>query len=177
MCSWIVGSRVSKSALMPSTRASPSRSLVLLLALTGCTAQGVSLRADGSPGPEKCSDEALKTMRILRMYVGDAADVELDANQIGGRPITLYEGEVESFLLGSLGTLDSGTRLYGKVWTTGPLVVVRYYQAVPPQADPVAICAVARMGDNQLKKKPESKPGTAILDYSGASVFVVDAFR
>jgi hypothetical protein len=137
----------------------------------------VSLRADGTPGPEKCSEEALKTMRILRMQVGDAADVELDANQMSARPITLYEGPVESFLEESLGTLDSGTRLYGRVWTTGPLVVVRYYEAKPPNGDTVPICAVARMGRGQLRKKPESLPGTAILDYSGALAFVVDDFR
>jgi hypothetical protein len=111
------------------------------------------------------------------MYVGDSADVELDANQIDARPITLYDGPVESFLDGSLGTLDPGTRLYGRVWTGGPQVVVRYYEARPPRADTVPICAVARLGANQLKKRPESKPGTAILDYSGASVFVVDSFR
>lgn len=152
-------------------------SVVLLLMPAGCAPGGVILRPDGSPGPEKCSEEALKTMRILRMYVGDSADVELDANQIDARPITLYDGPVESFLDGSLGTLDPGTRLYGRVWTGGPQVVVRYYEARPPRADTVPICAVARLGANQLKKRPESKPGTAILDYSGASVFVVDSFR
>jgi hypothetical protein len=116
-------------------------------------------------------------MRILRMQVGDAADVELDANQIDARPITLYDGPVESFLDGSLGTLDPATRLYGRVWTGGPLVVVRYYEAKPPDGDTVPICAVARLGDGQLRKHPESKPGTAIVDYSNASVFVVDSFR
>ncbi len=39
------------------------------------------------------------------------------------------------------------------------------------------ICAVARLGNGQMRKRPESMPGTAILDYSGAAVFVVDAFR
>ncbi len=162
---------------MPLTRAPLRLSWMLLLGTLGCPSGSVLLRADGSPGPEKCSEEAIKTMRILRMYVGDSADVELDANQIDARPITLYDGPVESFLDGSLGTLDPGTRLYGRVWTSGPQVVVRYYEARPPRADTVPICAVARFGGNQLKKSPESKPGTAILDYSGASVFVVDAFR
>jgi hypothetical protein len=162
---------------MPSTRALRLPSIVLLLATSGCPSAGVSLRADGSPGPEKCSEEALKTMRILRMHVSDATDVELDANQIGARPITLYEGPVESVLDGSLGTLDPATRLYGRVWTTGPQVVVRYYEAKPPDGDTVPICAVARLGDGQLRKRPESKPGTAIVEFSNASVFVVDAFR
>ncbi len=162
---------------MPSTRALRLPSIVLLLVASGCPSAGVSLRADGSPGPEKCPEEALKTMRILRMHVTDAADVELDANQIGARPITLYEGPVESVLDGSLGTLDPATRLYGRVWTTGPQVVIRYYEAKPPDGDTVPICAVARLGDGQLRKRPESKPGTAIVEFSNASVFVVDAFR
>jgi hypothetical protein len=162
---------------MPLTRTPLLPFLVLLFLAVGCPSAGVSLRADGSPGPEKCSEEALKTMKILRMYVGDSGDVELDANQIDARPITLYDGPVESFLDSSLGTLDPGTRLYGRVWTTGPQVVVRYYEARPPRGDTLPICAVARMGDGQLRKRPESKPGTAILDYSGASVFVVDSFR
>ncbi len=149
----------------------------LILTSLGCPSAGVSLRADGTPGPEKCSEEALKTMRILRMHVSDATDVELDANQIGARPVTLYEGPVESVLDGSLGTLEPATRLYGRVWTSGPQVVVRYYEAKPPDGDTVPICAVARLGDGQLRKRPESKPGTAIIEFSNASVFVVDAFR
>jgi hypothetical protein len=111
------------------------------------------------------------------MHVSDSADVQLDANQIDASPITLYDGPVESYLDSSLGMLGSGTRLYGRVWTSGPQVVVRYYEAKPPDGDTVAICAVARLGDGQLRKRPESKPGTAILDFSGASVFVVDSFR
>lgn len=162
---------------MPPTRASLIPCALLLLAAAGCPAGSVLLRADGSPGPEKCSEEALKTMRILRMHVGEAADVELDANQIDASPITLYDGPVESYLDGSLGNLDPGTRLYGRVWTSGPLVVVRYYEAKPPDGETVPICAVARLGKGQLAKRPESKPGTAILDYSGAAVFVVDSFR
>jgi hypothetical protein len=116
-------------------------------------------------------------MQILRMHVGDAADVELDANQLEASPITLQDGPLESHLVNELGDLTPGTRLYGRVWTSGPLVVVRYYEAKPPGGNTVPICAVARLGKGQLRKLPESPPGTAVLDYSGASVFVVDAFR
>ena len=104
-------------------------------------------------------------------------DVELDANQIDARPITLYDGPVESYLDSDLGTLEAGTRLYGRVWTGGSQVFVRYYQAHPVDGDPVSICAVARLGNGQLRKRPDSKPGIAVLDYSGASVFVVNSFR
>jgi hypothetical protein len=69
-------------------------------------------------------------MRILRMRVGDSADVQLDANQIDAKPITLYDGPVESLLEGALGTLEA-----------------------------------------------DSKPGTAVLGYSGALAFVVNSFR
>jgi hypothetical protein len=149
--------------------------VVLLCASSGCTAArgSVPLRADGTPGPEECSEEALKTMRILRMRVGDAANVELDANQIDQRSITLYDGPIESYLDGPLGTLEAGTRLYGRAWTGGQQIVVRYYEAHPVDGDPVPICAVVR----DSRKKSESRPGLAILDFSGASVFVVNSFR
>jgi hypothetical protein len=116
-------------------------------------------------------------MKLLQMRVGDAAGVELDANQIDATPITLYDGPVESFLDDSLGALDPGSRLYGQVWTGGPQVVVRYYEARPPGGDIVPICAVARLGGGQMRKRPESKPGTAILEFSRAGVYVVDGFR
>ncbi|NMO22709.1 serine/threonine protein kinase [Pyxidicoccus fallax] len=149
--------------------------IVLLCASAGCTAArgSVPLRADGSPGPEECSEEALKTMRILRMRVGDAAKVELDANQIDRRNITLYDGPVESYLDGPLGMLEAGTRLYGHVWTSGRQIVVRYYEAHPVDGEPVPICAVGR----DISKKSDSRPGLAVLDYSGALVFVVNSFR
>jgi len=69
------------------------------------------------------------------------------------------------------------SRLYGQVWTSGPLVVVRYYEAQGPDGDKVPICAMARLGDDQMRKLPESKPGTAILEGSVAAAFIVDAFR
>lgn len=162
---------------MSSNRALLLPFVVLLLASSGCPAGGVFLRPDGSPGPQKCPEEALKTMRLLRMQVGDASGVDLDANQVDASPITLYDGPVESVLDDSLGTLDPGARLYGQVWTGGPQVVIRYYEARPTGGDIVPICAVARLGGGQMRKRPESKPGTAILEFSRAGVYVVDGFR
>jgi hypothetical protein len=141
------------------------------------TAGGVSLRPDGSPGPEECSAEALKAMEILGLGVGDGASVELDVNQADDSPITLYEGPIESDLNNDLGPLPPATRLYGRVWTGGSQVVIRYYEAHPPNRAKIPICAVARLARGQMKKRPESKPGTAILEASFAGVFVVDAFR
>lgn len=116
-------------------------------------------------------------MRILGLEVGDGAGVELDVNQADDSPITLYEGPVESDLNSPLGPLSPATRLYGRVWTGGPQVVIRYYEAHPPNRSKFPICAVARLARGQMKKRPESKPGTAILEFSSAGVFIVDAFR
>jgi hypothetical protein len=116
-------------------------------------------------------------MRALRLRVGDAAWVELDANQLKSRPITLYDGQIESILEEDFGTLEATTRLYGQVWTGGPQVVIRYYEAHPPESEKLPICAVARLSENQLRKRPESLPGTAILEFSVASAYIVDAFR
>ncbi len=65
----------------------------------------------------------------------------------------------------------------GQVWTAGPQVVIRYYEAHPPDSEKLAICAVARLSYDQMRKLPESKPGTAILEGSFASAYVVDSFR
>ena len=152
-------------------------SVALLLVAAGCPSAGVPLRPDGTPGPQKCPEEALKAMRYLRLRVGDAAAVELDLNQADASPITLYEGPVESELNSALGILDSGTRLYGRVWTSGPQAVIRYYEAHPLDGEKVPICAVARLAMGQLRKLPESKPGMAILEFSSAGVYIVDEFR
>jgi hypothetical protein len=76
-----------------------------------------------------------------------------------------------------LGTLETTTRLYGQVWTAGPQVVIRWYEAQPPNSEKVPICAVARLSRDQMRKLPESKPGMAILDGSTAAAYIVDAFR
>lgn len=165
---------------MPTTKALILGSVVLLSMCSSCTttsAGSVLLRADGSPGPQECSEEAKRIMRALKLHVGDAAWVELDANQIKSRPITVYDGPIESILKEELGTLETTTRLYGQVWTGGPQVVIRYYEAHPPESEKIPICAVARLSENQLRKHPKSLPGTAILEFSVASAYIVDSFR
>lgn len=155
--------------------------IALLGMAAGCAGArpgAVSLRPDGTPGSEECPEEARKAMSYLRMFVGEASSVQLDANQTRTRPITLYDGPVESVLEEELGLLAAPTRLYGRVWTAGPRVVVRYYEAQPMDGgNRVPICAVARLGFGQLRKRPESKPGTAVIDASQAAVFIVDEFR
>jgi hypothetical protein len=116
-------------------------------------------------------------MRALKLRVGDAAWVDLDANQLDAKQVTLYDGPIESMLSENLGTLESTTRLYGQVWTSGAQIVIRYYEAHPPDNAKFPICAVARLSREQMRKRPESKPGMAILDGSTAAAYIVDAFR
>ncbi|RKH33305.1 serine/threonine protein kinase [Corallococcus praedator] len=159
----------------------PWSSVILVLALAlGCTTtrRGVGLRADGTPEYEDCPEATLRVMRLLRLNVGDSAQVELDFNQDDMSPITLYDGPVESVLNTDLGPLGGPTRLYGRVWTGGPQVVIRYYEAQPPDGgERIPLCAVARLSKGQLRKRPDSKPGTAVLEFSSAGVYIVDAFR
>jgi len=163
---------------MPTTKVLLLNSIVLLATSSGCTtAGGVALRSDGTPGPQECPAKSLEVMRYLKLRVGDAALVDLDANQIDAWRISLYDGPVESILKEDLGTLEATTRLYGQVWTSGPQVVIRYYEAHPPDSEKVPICAVARLSRDQMRKLPESKPGIAILDGSVAEAYIVDAFR
>ncbi|NOK20935.1 hypothetical protein [Corallococcus carmarthensis] len=146
----------------------------------GCaTAPGdVRLRSDGTPMAEKCPEKALEVMRYLRLYVGESAWVQLDANQSRAETITLYDGPIESVLDQDVGTLEAPLRLYGRVWTGGAQPVIRYYEAhFMNGGDRVPICAVARLGFGQLRKRPESKPGTAILDSARAGMYIVDEFR
>ncbi|RKH48162.1 hypothetical protein [Corallococcus sicarius] len=154
---------------------------VVLLGLSlGCatTPGDVRLRADGTPLSEKCPEKSLEVMRYLQLFVGEAAWVQLDANQSRARTITLYDGPIESVLDEDIGTLEAPARLYGRVWTGGAQPVIRYYAAKRMRGgDTVPICAVARLGFGQLRKLPESKPGTAVLDSSRAGVYIVDEFR
>ncbi|HEX8824010.1 MAG TPA: serine/threonine protein kinase [Archangium sp.] len=163
---------------MPTTKASLLSAVVLLAMASGCaTTGGVALRPDGTPGPQECSEDAKRMMRALKLRVGDAAWVDLDANQLDARQVTLYDGPIESILKDEFGTLESTTRLYGQVWTSGAQVVIRYYEAHPPDSEKFPICAVARLSRDQMRKRPESKPGMAILDGSTAAAYIVDAFR
>ncbi len=163
---------------MPITKARVRSCVVLLVTSLGCTTTGgVSLRPDGTPGLQACPEEAKQVMEALKLRVGDASLVELDANQISSRRVTLYDGPIESMLIRDFGTLETTTRLYGQVWTAGPQVVIRYYEAHPPSSGKLPICAVARLSYDQMRKLPESKPGMAILDGSTAAAYIVDAFR
>jgi hypothetical protein len=136
----------------------------------------VALLPDGSPAPEPCPRDARLVMDALQLLPGATAHVEIDANQFEVEPLTLKAGPIESIVLEPMGKLGAASRLYGRVWTSGPRVVIRYYRAQQPGANLVPICAVARPGGDQFVAKPGKFPGTAELPYSSALAFVVEAF-
>lgn len=137
----------------------------------------VPLRSDGTPGPERCPQHALEVMEAMELRPGhSSAPVELDANQIDRQPLTLTEGPIESVMTETMGRLGALTRLYGRVWTSGPRVVIRYYRAQRAGGNPLPICAVARLGNGELEGKPGRFPGSTELQYSDAQAFVVQDF-
>lgn len=152
-------------------------SLALLSASSGCAGGGVWLRPDGSPGPQECSEEAQKAVRALNLQVGDGARIHVDVNQAGSESVILHDGPIVSVLLQDFGPFPKTSRLYGRAWTSGPQVVVRYYEAQPPNGKKVPICAVARLADDEMWRSPEFQPGTAILDAPYEWVIAVNAFR
>jgi hypothetical protein len=136
----------------------------------------VPLLPDGSPGPEPCPEKARFAMELLELKVGDATRVEIDANQVEREPLTINAGPIESIMTRSMGTLGPLTRLYGRVWTSGPRAVIRYYWAQRPEGKRIPICAVARLGAGQLEGKPGKFPGSTELPGSAALAFVVESF-
>jgi hypothetical protein len=165
---------------MTSYKLALSCGALLLVVCSGCaTIPGeVALRVDGTPGPEPCPEKAKEVMSYLRMFVGESAWVQLDANQTRATPVTLYDGPIESIIDEDIGLFEAPARLYGRVWTGGPQPVIRYYEGQSMKGGPkVPLCAVARLGFGQLRKRPESKPGTAVIEVARAGVYMVDEFR
>jgi hypothetical protein len=163
---------------MSTTKATLLGSTLIALGLgAGCASSGVSIRPDGGPGPQDCPEKALETMRILRLRPGDSTKAEIGANQSAADFVIVNDGPVESVLADYLGYLPPTTRLYGQIWTGGPNVVIRYYEARPPDGDPIPLCAVARLSGGGLRKRPGPRPGSAVLEVSRVSVHIVDAFR
>jgi len=138
--------------------------------------EGVPLRSDGTPGPEVCPENAREVMKILRLRPGDTARVEVDANQFDVEPLTLIDGPIESIMLEPMGRLEGAARLYGRVWTSGPRIVIRYYRAQMAGGEAIPICAVARQGAGQFESKPGKFPRSAQIPYSTALAFIVEDF-
>jgi hypothetical protein len=136
----------------------------------------VPLLPDGTPGPEPCSKDARLVMEALNLRAGDTAHVDIDANQIEREPLTINAGPIESIMLEPMGKLRGMTRLYGRVWTGHPRVVIRYYWAQEVGGNRMPICAVARLMAGELEGKPGKFPGSAEIPYSNALAFIIDTF-
>ena len=144
--------------------------------LFSCTGSWLTLRPDGTPGPEKCPERALYTMRIMQVRPGDSVMADVDTSQADQTPISLNDGPVESMLLEDVGWLGMGSTVYGRIWTGGQNVVIRYYEARPVDGERLKICAVARLSHGNMQKLPESRPGNALLEFSKTSIVFVDEF-
>lgn len=159
-----------------------------MVALAGCpmpraksdlieAGANVPLLGSGLPAPEPCPEIARAFMNVLQLKPGDSAEIEIDANQFEREPLPIQAGPIESIMLGGMGDLGGASLLYGRVWTSGPRVVIRYYRVQRATGgDPIPICAVARAGGGQMEGKPGKFPGTAELPYSSATAFVVRDF-
>lgn len=136
----------------------------------------MSLLPDGSPGPEPCPEKARLVMEALKLRPGATAQIEIDANQFEREPLTINAGPIESIMLEPMGKLEAASRLYGRVWTSGPRVVIRYYWAQRADGNRMPFCAVARSGGGQLEAKPGRFPGSVELQYSSSLAFIVEDF-
>src|SRR5688572_20865436 len=104
-----------------------------MVALAGCpmprakselieAGANVPLLPNGLPAPEPCPEIARTVMDALQLKPGDNAKVEIDANQFEREPLTVQAGPIESIMLEGMGKLGGASRLYGRVWTSGPRV-------------------------------------------------------
>lgn len=160
---------------------------MLLVTLTDGTELPFTLTADASrldwqvnvhPNLASFESDPASEKLVLEIFRdGGRRQGYVDANQSRQDTITVYDGPIESFLVEELGYLPRSTRLYGHVWTGAPNVAIRYYEARPPDGEPIPICAVARLSYGGMKKKPGSPPGGAVLEFSRAGVYIVDGFR
>ena len=105
--------------------------------------------------------------------------MNVDQNKRGQKNFTINDGPIESALEEQVEDtmLEGGTLLYGTVWTSGPDVVIRYYEARPLGGEVIPICGVARLSGGELKKRPGPAPGSAVLPYPTARFVIVDGFR
>ena len=138
----------------------------------------VPLLPDGSPAPEPCPQDAKAIVRLLGLEnPPGGALAEIDANQRGREPLTLFSGPVESVLVDRLGNIGGGSRFYGRIWITKRGVVIRYYHAQMIKGEVFQICAVARRDADQMKSNPGAYPGSAQLEGSAAWIYIVEDFR
>ncbi len=150
--------------------------LLCVAAIAGCF--DVPLRPDGSPGDQKCPPGAREAMEALNLAPGNSVIVDVDASRTEQGPIVVFDGPIETMTWGPVEKLPGDTRLYGRVWTSGPRVEIRYYKARLPDGTVVPFCAVmASSSGGGLPKTPSSRPGVAAVPSNTGLVFITGKFK
>ncbi|WIG94603.1 serine/threonine-protein kinase [Myxococcus sp. SDU36] len=145
----------------------------LSAALMGCPAQQVR------PSSQSCPEEAVRDMKAWGILVDQELGVDVDVKQppmsrpqceAAGREfrtghgclIVVGDGEIVSRSQDNIFGIQDGTLLYGRVWTGGETVVVRYTRAVRADGQAFNICVSLSLNGG-LTKLRGSKPGAAVL--------------
>ncbi len=149
---------------------------VLLGAIASAGCPGVAIRPDGSPGDEKCPAGAREAMEAFNLTPGASVSIWVDAARTEEGPLIVYDGPIESVTWLNMRALPGDTRLYGRAWTGGPLVVIRYYSARLPDGKVIPFCAVAAENGPGLPKS-SGRPGSATLPSSVAGVYITGQFK
>ncbi len=148
--------------------------LLSVAVIAGCP--DVPLRPDGSPGAEKCPPGAREAMEAFNLAPGNSVTVDVDADRTEAGPIVVFDGPIETMTWGPVEKLPERTRLYGRVWTGGPRVVIRYYKARLPDGKVIPFCAVVASDGPGLAKTP-SRPGVVAVPSSTGMVFITGQFK
>jgi hypothetical protein len=136
----------------------------------------VPLRPDGSPAEEKCPEGAREAITSLGLEPGSATDAFVEVTRKVPGPLIVYDGPVESETWGPMEELPGRTRLLGRIWTSGPRVVIRYYSARLPDGKVIPFCAVAADNGPGLPKTP-GRPGSAALEGPAVRIYITGQFR
>jgi hypothetical protein len=107
---------------------------------------------------------------------GSETQIDLDVTQRREGALIVYDGPIESETNFQMDGVPPRTRLFGRVWTGGPRVAIRYYSAQLPDGRRLPFCGVAGWNGLGLPKAP-GRPGSAALEQAFASVYVVSRFR
>lgn len=153
------------------------RVVAIAALLAGCG--GVQLRPDGSPGAEPCPAGADQVLARFGLRERSRATVQLDARYSGPGPLIIYDGPLESETWLPVERLPGGVHLFGRAWTSGPRVIIRYY-SVQVGSERLPICAVVVADDpaeGQGLRKTQVQPGAAAVKHADAVVFMVGEFR
>ncbi|MFP2909263.1 serine/threonine protein kinase [Pyxidicoccus sp. 3LFB2] len=167
----------SASAVSPAFLKKCAAAGALAAAMMGCPASQVM------PERDTCPTAAVEAMKARYLADGSIIRINVDVNQPQGQgcirdetgacAAVVGDGEIVSETREFLGRMPKGTRLSGRVWTSGKDVVGRYTWARPPGEEGFPVCfALGDPDDGGAEKQPGSKPG-AVLLHSRESIWPV----